>query len=76
MPALSEPADADGWHGEKGSITDVLRRSETNLAKTDAYVSPRAAAHGGSGGWSVLPTLGVARSRALFYDKFTTTGDP
>jgi propane monooxygenase reductase component len=73
VPALSEPADADGWEGEKGFITDVLRRSETNLAKTDAYVCgppPMVEA-----ALELLPTLGVAEKR-IFYDKFTTTGDP
>jgi len=73
VPALSEPADADGWGGEKGFITDVLRRSETNLAKTDAYVCgppPMVEA-----ALELLPTLGVAEKR-IFYDKFTTTGDP
>jgi len=73
VPALSEPADTDGWDGEKGFITDVLRRSETNLAKTDAYVCgppPMVEA-----ALELLPTLGVAEKR-VFYDKFTTTGDP
>jgi propane monooxygenase reductase component len=51
----------------------VLRRSETNLAKTDAYVCgppPMVEA-----ALELLPTLGVAEKR-IFYDKFTTTGDP
>ena len=73
VPALSEPADEDGWDGEVGFITDVLRRSEANLAKTDAYVCgppPMVEA-----ALELLPTLGVADKR-IFYDKFTTTGDP
>jgi len=73
VPALSEPADEDGWDGEVGFITDVLRRSEGNLAKTDAYVCgppPMVEA-----ALELLPSLGVADKR-IFYDKFTTTGDP
>ena len=26
VPALSEPADGDGWDGETGLITDVVKR--------------------------------------------------
>ena len=73
VPALSEPADDDGWDGEVGFITDVLRRTENNLARTDAYVCgppPMVEA-----ALELLPTLGVADKR-IFYDKFTTTGDP
>ena len=73
VPALSEPADDDGWDGEVGFITDVLRRTENNLARADAYVCgppPMVEA-----ALELLPTLGVADKR-IFYDKFTTTGDP
>jgi propane monooxygenase reductase subunit len=72
VPALSEPDDADGWDGEVGLITDVLRRRETSLAGADAYVCgppPMVEA-----AMDLLPALGVADKR-IFYDKFTTTGD-
>jgi propane monooxygenase reductase component len=72
VPALSEPDDADGWDGEVGLITDVLRRRETSLAGADAYVCgppPMVEA-----AMELLPVLGVADKR-IFYDKFTTTGD-
>jgi propane monooxygenase reductase subunit len=73
VPALSEPEDDAGWDGEVGMITDVLRRAETNLARADAYVCgppPMVEA-----ALELLPRLGVAEKR-VFYDKFTTTGDP
>ena len=38
VPALSEPTDDDGWEGEVGFITDVVRRHEGELADVDAYV--------------------------------------
>ena len=71
VPALSEPDGADGWTGEVGLITDVLRRRESRLAGYDAYVCgppPMVEA-----AMELLPTLGVADKR-IFYDKFTTTG--
>jgi propane monooxygenase reductase subunit len=73
VPALSEPGDDAGWDGEVGMITDVLRRAENNLARADAYVCgppPMVEA-----ALELLPRLGVAEKR-VFYDKFTTTGDP
>ena len=38
VPALSEPADDDGWDGEAGLITDVVKRHEADLADAHAYV--------------------------------------
>jgi propane monooxygenase reductase subunit len=72
VPALSEPDENDDWDGEVGLITDVLRRAEQNLARTDAYVCgppPMVEA-----ALELLPVLGVADKR-IFYDKFTTTGE-
>jgi propane monooxygenase reductase subunit len=72
IPALSETDDLDGWTGEVGLITDVVRRNETDLAGADAYVCgppPMVEA-----ALELLPALGVADKR-VFYDKFTTTGD-
>jgi len=71
VPALSEPGD-DGWTGETGLITDVVRRRESDLAGADAYVCgppPMVEA-----ALDLLPALGV-EDRRIFYDKFTTTGD-
>jgi propane monooxygenase reductase subunit len=71
VPALSEP-DGDDWDGEVGLITDVVRRGESNLVRTDAYVCgppPMVEA-----ALELLPALGVADKR-IFYDKFTTTGE-
>jgi propane monooxygenase reductase subunit len=72
VPALSEPEEGDGWDGEVGLITDVLRRREADLSGADAYVCgppPMVEA-----ALELLPALGVADKR-IFYDKFTTTGD-
>jgi propane monooxygenase reductase subunit len=72
VPALSEPDENDDWDGEVGLITDVLRRAEQNLTRTDAYVCgppPMVEA-----ALELLPVLGVADKR-IFYDKFTTTGE-
>jgi len=71
VPALSEP-DGDDWDGEVGLITDVVRRGESSLVSTDAYVCgppPMVEA-----ALELLPALGVADKR-IFYDKFTTTGE-
>ena len=71
VPALSEP-DSDDWDGEVGLITDVVRRGESSLVRTDAYVCgppPMVEA-----ALELLPALGVADKR-IFYDKFTTTGE-
>src|SRR6516162_10011692 len=73
VPALSEPADGDGWDGETGLITDVVKRHEAGLAKAHAYVCgppPMVEA-----AIPLLEQLGVPEKR-IYYDKFTTTGDP
>jgi propane monooxygenase reductase component len=73
VPALSEATDEDAWDGEVGFITDVVRRHETNLADVDAYVCgppPMVEA-----AMAVLTQLGAPEKR-IYYDKFTTTGDP
>ena len=74
MPALSEPADGDEWDGETGLITDVVKRHETDL-KDVARLRLRAAADGGGGAARCSSMLGVPEKR-IYYDKFTTTGDP
>ena len=72
VPALSEPTEEDGWDGEVGLITDVVKRHEVDLKGADAYVCgppPMVEA-----AMPMLATLGVAEKR-IYYDKFTTTGD-
>ena len=73
VPALSEPADDEDWDGETGLITDVVRSRAADLKGADAYVCgppPMVEA-----ALELLPELGVGDKR-IFYDKFTTTGDP
>jgi propane monooxygenase reductase subunit len=73
VPALSHAPDDDGWAGERGMVTEVVRRRETNLAGVDAYVCgppPMVDA-----AVATLTALGVAENN-IFYDKFTTTGEP
>jgi propane monooxygenase reductase subunit len=71
VPALSEPDPADGWDGEVGLITDVLRRHEKDLSGVDAYVCgppPMVEA-----AIPALEQLGV-EGKHIYFDKFTTTG--
>jgi propane monooxygenase reductase subunit len=73
VPALSEPAEGDGWDGETGLITDVVKRHESDLKNAHAYVCgppPMVEA--------ALPLLGIlgVPEKRIYYDKFTTTGDP
>jgi len=73
VPALSEPGADDEWDGEVGFITDVVERNEKDLAGTHAYVCgppPMVEA-----ALPLLERLGVEHKR-IYYDKFTTTGDP
>jgi propane monooxygenase reductase component len=73
VPALSEPTETCRWDGEVGLITEVLKRLETDLAGQDAYVCgppPMVEA-----AMPLLAKLGVDEGR-IYYDKFTTTGEP
>jgi propane monooxygenase reductase subunit len=73
VPALSESAPDDSWDGEVGLITDVVRRHEDELSGVHAYVCgppPMVEA-----AMPMLASLGVDEKR-IYYDKFTTTGDP
>ncbi|HEY4853929.1 MAG TPA: FAD-binding oxidoreductase [Streptosporangiaceae bacterium] len=73
VPALSEPAEGDGWVGEVGLITDVVQRHEAGLKGAHAYVCgppPMVEA-----AMPLLTRLGVPEKH-VYYDKFTTTGDP
>jgi propane monooxygenase reductase subunit len=69
VPALSD----EDWEGENGLITDVVSRSEPALAKAHAYVCgppPMVEA-----AVPLLTRLGVPEKH-VYFDKFTTTGDP
>jgi propane monooxygenase reductase subunit len=73
LPALSEPADDDGWDGETGLITEVVKRHAADLSGAHAYVCgppPMVEA-----ALPLLASLGVDEKR-IYYDKFTTTGEP
>ena len=73
VPALSEPAADDDWDGEVGLITDVVKRRVNDLKGSHAYVCgppPMVEA-----AMPLLAMLGVEEKR-IYYDKFTTTGDP
>ncbi len=73
LPALSEPGADEGWDGEVGFITDVLKQHEDDLSGAHAYVCgppPMVEA-----ALPLLASLGVEEKR-IYYDKFTTTGDP
>jgi propane monooxygenase reductase subunit len=73
VPALSERAEGDGWAGEVGLITDVVKRHEGDLKAAHAYVCgppPMVEA-----AMPMLTGLGVPEKR-IYYDKFTTTADP
>jgi propane monooxygenase reductase subunit len=73
VPALSEPDAGDAWDGETGLITNVVRRHETSLKGKHAYVCgppPMVEA-----ALPLLAAMGVEEKR-IYYDKFTTTGDP
>jgi propane monooxygenase reductase subunit len=72
VPALSHSV-GEGWTGETGFVTDVIRRREPDLTGRDAYLCgppPMVEA-----ALPLLQELGV-RPTDIFYDKFTTTGDP
>jgi propane monooxygenase reductase subunit len=72
LPALSEAGDED-WDGEAGLITDVVKRHAADLSGAHAYVCgppPMVEA-----ALPLLATLGVEEKR-IYYDKFTTTGEP
>jgi len=71
IPALSEPEDGDGWEGEVGLITEVVKRHEKDLRHAHAYLCgppPMVEA-----AMPLLGQLGVP-DKHIYYDKFTTTG--
>jgi propane monooxygenase reductase component len=69
VPALSE----DDWDFETGLITDVVARHEADLSRAHAYICgppPMVEA-----AVPLLARLGVPEKH-VYWDKFTTTGDP
>jgi propane monooxygenase reductase subunit len=69
VPALSD----EDWEGENGLITDVVSRGESAVTRAHAYVCgppPMVEA-----AVPLLTRLGVPEKH-VYYDKFTTTGDP
>jgi propane monooxygenase reductase subunit len=73
IPALSEPADGEEWDGETGFVTDVVKRHASDLTGAHAYACgppPMVEA-----ALPLLAQLGVEEKR-IYYDKFTTTGEP
>ena len=73
VPALSEPGPDADWDGETGLITDVVQRLASDLTGAHAYVCgppPMVEA-----ALPLLTRLGVEEKR-VYYDKFTTTGNP
>jgi propane monooxygenase reductase subunit len=69
VPALSE----DEWDGETGLITDIVAAKEGNLSRVHAYVCgppPMVEA-----AVPLLTRLGVPEKH-VYWDKFTTTGEP
>jgi propane monooxygenase reductase component len=73
VPALSEPGWDEEWDGETGLITEVVKRHASDLRGAHAYVCgppPMVEA-----ALPLLATLGVEEKR-IYYDKFTTTGNP
>jgi propane monooxygenase reductase subunit len=69
VPALSE----DDWDFETGLITDVVARHEADLSRAHAYICgppPMVEA-----AVPLLTRLGVP-DKHVYWDKFTTTGDP
>jgi propane monooxygenase reductase component len=70
VPALSDVGDDDEWDGERGLITDVVARCESELDGVDAYLcGPPPMVDAAIG---LLVQNGVPESR-VYFDKFTTT---
>lgn len=70
VPALSEPAPGDDWHGEVGLIPDVVDRLEADLSGCEGYLCgppPMIDA-----AIPVLNAKGIPEAR-IFFDKFTVT---
>jgi len=72
VPALSDISDDVGWDGERGMITDVVTRSESELGEMDAYLCgppPMVDAA------IAMPDANGVPENRVYYDKFTTTAE-
>jgi Na+-transporting NADH:ubiquinone oxidoreductase subunit F len=67
VPALSKPAEADAWDGERGLITEVVGRHLENAAEKEGYLCGSAGMIGAA--VKVLRAKGVPEER-VYYDKF------
>ena len=75
VPALSEPAPGDGWDGETGLITDVVKRLAAGPAGARAHAYVCGPPPMVEAAIPVLAALGI-EEKHIYYDKFTTTGEP
>jgi Na+-transporting NADH:ubiquinone oxidoreductase subunit F len=67
VPAIAEPQPDEKWQGQKGLVTDVLRRDLKNADRAEGYLC-------GSPGMidaaiKILTELGMTEEK-IFYDKF------
>jgi NAD(P)H-flavin reductase/ferredoxin len=72
VPALSEPQPSDEWTGERGLITEVVRRCVPNVAGMEAYMCGPTAMIDVA--LTFLTRSGMSE-RDIFYDKFVTKAD-
>ena len=75
IPALSEADVDDDWDGETGFVTDVVKRHAADLTLTEAHAYVCGPPPMVEAALPLLAQLGVEEKR-IYYDKFTTTGDP
>ncbi len=67
IPALSDPADEDGWDGETGLITEVVDRHIDDDAQLEGYLCGSAGMIDAS--VAVLKQKDIPESK-IYYDKF------
>jgi len=76
VPALSDhDPDHGDWDGETGLITEVVKRLAGNAALVGAHAYVCGPPPMVEAAIPLLETLGVPDKR-IYYDKFTTTGEP
>lgn len=67
IPAISEPANGDGWDGEKGLITEAMERHLGDLSSYEAYMcGPPAMLHFST---LLLKKHGIDENR-IYFDEF------
>jgi len=68
IPCLSEEPEDSDWQGERGDISDIVRRRFAEAAESEAYLcGPPGMVHSCT---QALISLGLARDR-IFFDAFT-----